>query len=146
LQQASNWLVTAAEAKEGSTTSQPGADDKRQDRIVPDEQPAQPPGIEVKTADVTARAGFGPFQFGLIVLAAMCLLMCAGLYLAAGRRGSRKGPILDLNARVPLRRPATKVRPASGRSPAGLDTLEDAQAIIEARLRQFAHAWKRQAA
>ncbi|MEJ0078045.1 MAG: hypothetical protein WDO17_21920 [Alphaproteobacteria bacterium] len=145
LQQASNWLVTAAEAKEGSATSQAGTNDKRQDRIVPDEPPAQPPVVEVKTADAVPRTGFGPFQFGLIVLAAMCLLACASLYLAGGR-GSGKGSILDLNTRAPLRSLATKVRPASPRSPAGLHTLEDAQAVIEARLRQFAQAWKRQAA
>ena len=142
--QASNWLVTAAEAKEDSTESrlQPAVMDKVQDRVLPDEKVAPPPVTEAKIAEVITRADFGPFQFGLTVLAAMCLLACAGLYLAGARPRSGQGPILDLNAKTPLRRPEAK----SPRSPAGLDTLEDAQAAIEARLRQFTQAWKRQAA
>jgi hypothetical protein len=137
--QGSNWLVTAAEASEDSTAPQPAIKEKVLDRIVPTEHPA----IDVKTADVATRAGFGPFQFGLVVLAALCLLACAGLYFAGGRPGSGKGPILDLNAKAPLRRPEPRISP---RAPAGADTLEDAQAAIEARLRRFAQAWKRQAA
>jgi hypothetical protein len=146
--QASNWLVTAAEAKEDSAESrlQPAVMDKVQDRILPDEKVAPPPVTEAKIAEVITRADFGPFQFGLTVLAAMCLLACASLYLAGARRRSGQGPILDLNTKAPLRRPEAKIRPSSPRASAGLDTLEDAQAAIEARLRQFAQTWKRQAA
>lgn len=140
--------MTAAEAKEDSTQSrlEPAVMDKVQDRVLPDEKPALAPATEARTAEVTTRADFGPFQFGLIVLAAMCLLAGAGLYLAGVRRGNEKGPILDLNTKAPLRRSETKVTPSSPRAPVGVDTLEDAQAAIEARLRQFAQAWKRQAA
>jgi hypothetical protein len=147
--QPSNWLVTAAEAKEDSLDShvQPNSMDNVQDRILPDEKPAQPLVAEARIADALTRSGFGPFQFGLIVLAAMCLLAGAGLHLVGVRRRSARAAILDLNTRAPLRRPDTKVRPPSSpRAPQGLDTLEDTQAAIEARLRQFAQAWKRQAA
>ncbi len=141
--------MTAAEAKEDSPDSrvQPDAGGKVQDRMLPDEKPAQPLVVEAKIAEAVTRSGFGPFQFGLIVLAALCLLAGAGLHLAGVRRRSARAAILDLNTKAPLRRPDTKVRPPSSpRAPQGLDTLEDTQAAIEARLRQFAQSWKRHAA
>jgi hypothetical protein len=146
--QGSNWLVTPAEAQKDPppAPSQPGVHVMVQERIVPDERGAQPLVVEAKAADLTARAGFGPFQFGLVVLTAICLLAGAGLYLAGARHQGERRAILDLNAKAPLRRPDTRVRSISPRSPTECDTLEDAQAAIEARLRQFAQAWKRQAA
>jgi len=126
----------------------PAVPDIVQDEVRPPvpEQSAtpQPDMIESKLSQTPAPAGIGAFQIGLMALAAMLLLASAILYLARARRARAQDDIIDLNKKAPLRRPDA-MGIAAAQVPARTVDHHNDEAMEE-RLRQFAQAWRRQAA
>jgi hypothetical protein len=106
-----------------------------------EERATQPPAAAAGSVGTPAAASTGTLPLGLLAVAALGLFTGSVLYLAVARRRRTRVAIVDLNVRAPLRMPATPARPIAPRRPPTDDSEVDAE-----RLRQFAQAWKRQAA
>jgi len=126
----------------------PAVPDIVQDEVRPPvpEQSAtpQPDMIESKLSQTPAPAGIGAVQIALMALAAALLLASAILYLARARRARAQDDIIDLNKKAPLRTPDAMGITASQVPARRVEHPDDE--VMEERLRQFAQAWRRQAA
>jgi hypothetical protein len=104
-----------------------------------EERLTQLPASEANVTDISLASPISTPQLIFIALAAICLLASAVLPLAAARRRRTQIQIVDLGAKPRLRMPVT-VGSASAPSPD-----HDAE-VDEERLRQFARAWRQDAA